>query len=53
MEIGSVDVKVDALTGAIVTVDNEQDGAEGVGADEDTIEEGDQTTPATAPDVAG
>ncbi len=33
VEIGSVDVKVDAMTGAIVTVDNEQDGAEGVGAD--------------------
>lgn len=53
VEIGGADVKVDAMTGAVVTVDNDQDGAEGVGADEDTLEEGGQTTPDTAPEVAG
>lgn len=53
VEIGGVDVKVDAMTGAIVTVDNGQDGADGADADQDQLEEGDQNAPDSTPDVAG
>ncbi|HQY91265.1 PepSY domain-containing protein [Caldilinea sp.] len=38
VEIGNTDVKVDAMTGAVVTVENDQDGAEGVDANEPTPE---------------
>lgn len=61
VEIGGVDVKVDAMTGAVVTVDNGQDGADGADADaadaadadQDQLEEGDQNAPDSTPDVAG
>lgn len=53
VEIGGVDVKVDAMTGAIVTVENGQDGADGADADQDQLEEGDQNAPDSTPDVAG
>lgn len=54
VDIGGVDVIVDAMTGAVVTVDSDQDGAEGgADTDQDTLEEGDQTTPDTTPEVAG
>lgn len=53
VEIGSVDVKVDALTGAIVAVDNDKDAVEGAANDDqDTLEEGDQTIPDPAIEVA-
>ena len=56
VEIGGADVKVDAMTGAIVTVDNEQDSAEGADAGQDQLEEGDQNVPDLTPEsseVAG
>lgn len=48
VEIGGIDVKVDAMTGAVVTVDNGQDGAESAGTDQDQVEAGEQNASDTA-----
>jgi len=42
VEIGSSDVKVDAMTGTIISVESGEDVA---GADQDQVEEGDQNSP--------
>ena len=53
VEIGGVDVKVDAMTGAVVTVDNGQDSAQNAESDQDQVEESNQASPDVAPDAAG
>ena len=53
VEIGGVDVKVDAMTGVVVTVESGQDSAENAESDQDQVEEGNQASPDVAPDAAG
>lgn len=46
VEIGSADVKIDAMTGAVITVENDQDANEGADSGQDEHQEGGEETSA-------